>query len=396
MLDIPKKKFRHHSLTGRITPPVLRTAFKRVKRNRGAAGVDQQSVAAFEANLDANLAALMRHLKGRTFRPLPLLRRWIRKAAGKLRPLGIPVVRDRVAQGVLWALLEPIFERLFHDSSHGFRWGRSCHTAMQELMGYVRHEHTWIVEADIQGFFDNISHRLIQSMVAAEVADGNILELLRRFLQAGVMEGTVVKPTRRGTPQGGVVSPLLANIVLNHLDWTLQAHGFKFVRYADDFLVLCTSREQAEKALELVRRVIEAELGLRLHPDKTRIVSLRQGFEFLGYRISSFTVRMGRKAEERFKDKIRECTCRSHNLDAEAVAKLNVVIRGTVNYFYTAFTTNLAQFNELDHWIRMRVRCMKFKRISHGDNRKLPNRHIRRLGLIGCRECALSIRLKVA
>jgi group II intron reverse transcriptase/maturase len=260
---------------------------------------------------------------------------------------------------------------------------------MTELMGYIRNGYKWIVEADIQSFFDEISHKLIMSMVAAEVADGNILNLVRAFLQAGVMEGTVLKPTRRGTPQGGVISPLLANIVLNHLDWTLHAHGFKFVRYADDFVVVCKTRQQAEKALELIRRVIQSELELRLHPDKTRIVPVRERFDFLGYRITPYTVRMGRKAEDRFKDKIREITRRSHNLDAEVIGKLNVVIRGTVNYFYTSFTTNLAQFNELDRWIRRRIRCMKYKRFSLKDNCRMEDRHIRRLGLVGCRECAI-------
>lgn len=389
MLNVPKKKFRHHSLTGRITDDVMRTAFKRVRRNRGAAGVDKQSVQMFEANLDNNLSALMRHLKGRTFRPLPLLRRFIEKTRNKFRPLGIPVVRDRVAQAVLWVLLAPIFERLFHDSSHGFRPKRSCHTAMTELMGYVRHGYKWVVEVDIQDFFDNISHKLVMSMVTAEVADGNILNLIRSFLQAGVMEGTLLKPTRRGTPQGGVISPLLANIVLNYLDWTLHRHGFKFVRYADDFVVVCKSYRAAEKALELIRRVIEDELELTLHPEKTRIVPVRERFDFLGYRISSYTVRMGRKAEDRFKDKIRVKTCRHHNLDAEVIRKLNVLIRGTVNYFFTPFTTNLGQFNELDKWIRMRVRCMKYKRISRNDNKRCWNRHIRHLGLVGCRECAI-------
>ncbi len=165
--------------------------------------------------------------------------------------------------------------------------------------------------------------------------------------------------------------------------------GIRFVRYADDFVVLCKSRKQAEKALELIRQIIEDELELTLHPQKTRIVPLRERFDFLGFRITPFTVRMGRKAEYRFKDKIRRITRRSHNLDAEVIRKLNVVIRGTVNYFNAAFTTNLAQFNELDHWIRRRVRCMKFKRISQKNNCRLENRHIRRLGLVGCRECVL-------
>ncbi len=390
MLHIPKKKFRHHSLTGRITPDTLFKAWRKVRANRGAAGVDKQSVQMFESNLDNNLSKLLKELKDGSFRPLPLLRRFIKKIGGKFRPLGIPAVRDRVGQEMLRALLAPIFERLFHDSSHGFRRNRSCHTAMNELMGYTRQGWgMWIVEADIVGFFDNISHKLIYDLVSAQVADGKMLALLEKFLQAGVMEKTRIKPTRKGTPQGGVISPLLANIVLNHLDWTLHKHGFQFVRYADDFVVVCKSKQKAEKALELIRRVIEDDLELQLHPDKTRLVRVKEGFDFLGFYINSLTVRMGQKAEDRFKDKVRLATTRHHNLDSEIIKRLNVVIRGTVNYFFAPFTRNLAQFNELDRWIRMRIRCMKYKRISMKDNCWFENRHIRRLGLVGCRECAI-------
>ena len=390
MLRIPKKKFRHHSLTGRITPDTLYRAWRKVRANRGAAGVDKQSVQRFQSNVDQNLAKLLKELKRGTFSPLPLLRRFIEKGLGKFRPLGIPAVRDRVGQEMLRALLAPIFERLFHDSSHGFRKLRSCHTAMRELMGYARQGwNMWIVEADIIGFFDNISHKLIYDLVAAEVSDGKMLALLKKFLQAGVMEGTRLKRTRKGTPQGGVISPLLANIVLNHLDWTLHKYGFRFVRYADDFVVVCRTRQEAEKALELIRRVIELELGLQLHPDKTHVVRVKEGFEFLGFHINSSTVRMGQKAEDRFKNKVRQATTRHHNLDAEVIKRLNVVIRGTVNYFFAPFTRNLAQFNELDRWIRRRIRCMKYKRFSLKDNCGFEDKHIRRLGLVGCRECAI-------
>jgi group II intron reverse transcriptase/maturase len=199
---------------------------------------------------------------------------------------------------------------------------------MKELMEYTRQGWgMWIVEADIVGFFDNISHKLIYDMVAVEVADRKMLALLKKFLQAGVMEGTKIKQTRKGTPQGGVISPLLANIVLNHLDWTLHDHGFKFVRYADDFAVVCRSKQEAEKALELIRRVIEEDLNLQLHPEKTRVVRVKEGFDFLGFAINSLTVRMGKKAEDRFKNKIRESTTRHHNLDTEAIKRVNVIIR---------------------------------------------------------------------
>ena len=249
-----------------------------------------------------------------------------------------------------------------------------------------------VVDADVKGFFDSIPHALILDRVASEIADGNIVSLIKKFLQAGVMEEGEVKPTRQGTPQGGVISPLLATIVLHHLDWRLEALGYKFVRYADDFVVLCTTKRQAEKALQAVRQCVEEELGLSLNPDKTQVTTFGQGFTFLGYAVSARTIRMGGKAEERFKMKSKALTRRSHNLDAEVIMKVNRVIRGTVRYFATAFTTCLGQFNELDRWIRMRIRCMKYKRIWKTDNRRLKSRHIRRMGFVLCREIYLSAR----
>jgi hypothetical protein len=197
-------------------------------------------------------------------------------------------------------------------------------------------------------------------------------------------------PTRKGTPQGGVISPLLANIVLNHLDWHLDELGYKFVRYADDFVVLCKTKRQAEKALQAVKVCIEEELGLELSPEKTHTSTFRKGFKFLGFYLSATTICMGGKAEDRFKDKVREITTRHHNLSQQAVIKLNQVIRGTVNYFGAGFATCLSQFTRLDKWIRKRIRCMKYKRIWMTDNRRMKNKHIRRMGLLTCREVYLS------
>lgn len=387
MLKVLKRKFRVHSLTGRISSRSLRRAFKAVKKNRGAAGLDKQTIEMFEANLDENIKALKRELKKGTYIPIPLRREYIPKdRPGHFRPLGIPAVRCRVAQEMVRYLLNPIFERTFHDSSHGFREERSCHTAMELLLFYHRQGYRVLVDADVESFYDTINQRLVLKMVECEVADGNILDLIKKFLQAGVMEEGRVKPTRKGVPQGGVISPLLSNIVLNHLDWTLERHGYKFVRYADDFLVLCKTKAQAERALEVVRRCIEEDLGLKLSPEKTTITTFGQGFTFLGYYISSRTIRMGSKAERKFKNKIRKATRRSHNLDSRVVVKVNRIIRGTVNYFCTSFTTNLGQFNYLDRWIRKRIRCMKFKRIWITDNQRLLNKHIRNMGFLSCRE----------
>ena len=378
------KKRKVHSLTGRIDDRMMRQAFKAVKSNRGAAGIDKVSIEMFQRNLDDNLAALQRDLKKGTFTPKPLRRVWIPKDAKgtKFRPLGIPAVRDRVAQEVIRRLLEPIFEPLFHDCSFGFRPKRSCHHAIDRVLSFHGEGDRVTLDADISGFFDNIPHKLIVGAVAAEVADGNILNLVEKFLAAGVMEGGVFKPTTIGTPQGGVVSPLLANIVLNQLDWRLEKAGYRFVRYADDFIVVCANRQQAEAALDLVEEIM-TDLGLSLSPEKTKIASYGKGYEFLGFRLSSKSRTMRQKSLEKFKMKIRELTRRCHNLDARAIEKLNQVIRGTANYFATNFSTCIKLFQKLDKWIRMRVRCMKFKRKSEFDNYRLRQGSFdKKLGLL--------------
>jgi group II intron reverse transcriptase/maturase len=375
-------KIKVHSLTGRITPDLMHRAFRNVRRNRGAAGIDKVSIAMFEANLEQNLLALMRDLKTRgAFQPLPLRRVHIPKGPGQTRPLGIPAVRDRVAQEVLRQLLSPLFERLFHDDSYGFRPGRGCHMAVAKVLELHRLGHTHVLDADIKGFFDNLPHQVIMTALAAEVADGNILGLVERFLKAGVMEEGVFQPTRKGTPQGGVISPLLANIALNSLDWQLHEHGHRFVRYADDFVVLCQTESQVREAFDLVQQHLTS-LGLTLSAEKTKMNKFREGFAFLGFAISSWSVAMRPKSVEKFKTKIRDLTPRSHNLDDEVITKLNRVIRGTANYFATPFSNVGDLFRGLDRWIRMRLRCMKYKRKSRADNGRFRLRHFRRLGLL--------------
>jgi len=377
----PIAKQKVHSLTGRITRPLLEKAFKAVKRNRGAAGIDRVSIKMFEAQLDKNLSALERQLKDGTFCPLPLRRHWLLKEPGKFRPLGIPAVRDRVAQEVLRRLLQPIFERLFHDASFGSRPKRNCHQALDKVLEH--HELGWrfVLDADIQGFFDNLPHSVIMEALAARVADGNILRLVQKFLRAGVIEDGVFKPTTIGTPQGGVVSPLLANIVLNHLDWQLHQHGYRFARYVDDSVVLGQSHAQAGEALTLVKQTLMT-LGLSLSPEKTHITTYGKGYTFLGFKMSSLSRRMRDKSERKFRDKIRDLTVRSHNLDEQVIVKLNQVIRGTAGYFATRWFTGRSVFRELDAWVRRRVRCMKYKRFSLHDNRRMRLKQFQKLGLL--------------
>jgi group II intron reverse transcriptase/maturase len=381
MVRFPIAKQKAHSLTGRITQPLLYQAFKAIKRNRGAAGIDRVSIKMFEANLDVNLTALERQLKDGSFCPFSLRRKFILKEPGRFRPLGIPAVRDRVAQEVLRRLLNPIFERLFHDASYGFIQGRNCHQALAKVLELHQAGLKVVLDADITGFFDNLPHPVILRAVAAQVADGNILRLIQKFLRAGVMEDGVFKPTTIGTPQGGVISPLLANIVLNHLDWQLHEQGYRFVRYADDFVVVCPSHVKAEEALTVVSQIL-AELALSLSSEKTRITTYGKGYTFLGFKMSSRSRRMREKSERKFRDKIRELTTRSYNLEAEVIEKLNQVIRGTAGYFAPRWFTGRSAFRDLDAWVRRRVRCMKFKRYRLHDNRRLRNKDIQRLGLL--------------
>jgi len=253
--------------------------------------------------------------------------------------------------------------------------------ALERVIELRRLGHSCVLDADIKGFFDEIPHQVIMDGLCAEVADGNILRLVERFLKAGVMEDGVFQPTKVGTPQGGVISPLLANIALNSLDWHLHKHGQCFVRYADDFVVLCQTEAQVREAFDLVQQHLTS-IGLTLSAEKTKMNKFREGFAFLGFAISAWSVTMRPKSVEKFKDKIRELTPRSHNLDAMVIRKLNSVIRGTANYFATSFSSCVRRFRALDAWLRMRIRALKYKRKWHTDNRRFRLKQFRRLGFV--------------
>ena len=372
---------KHHSLTGRITLSLMHDAFRAVKRNKGKAGVDRVSIEMFAQQLDQNLTSLMRDLKDGSFEPDPVLRRHIDKGGGKTRPLGIPTVRDRVAQEVLRRLLSPLFEPWFHDNSHGFRPGRSCHSAMERMLEIWRDGHRHLLDADISGFFDNIPHDVVMRGLRNVVADGNILDLVEKFLTAGVMEDGIVQTTTLGTPQGGVLSPLLANIALNFLDWHLDEIGYRCVRYADDFVVLCRTERQAKEAQTQIEPFLRT-LGLSLSPTKTKITTFLQGFTFLGFDVQSHSVKMRAKSVENFKTKVRDITTRSHNLDADVIVKLNSVTRGVQRYFGTWFSTCVTQFRELDEWVRRRLRSQKLKHKSRRDNCRIKDAYFERHGLL--------------
>lgn len=382
-MKIVHDKLKVYSLTGRITEELMLKAFKAVRKNRGAAGIDKVSIKMFESNLAENLLSLMKGLKQGTYMPTPLKRVHIPKGKGKTRPLGIPSVKCRVAQEVIRRLINSTFESRFHVNSIGFRNGRNCHQAVERLLQYAEQGYRFSVDVDIKGFFDNIPHKLILESIYARISDGNILNLIEKFLNSGVMEEGVLTPTTKGTCQGGVISPLLSNIVLNHLDWSLEEQGFRFVRYADDFVILCKTKPEAERALNFTRAFLK-DMGLEDNPEKTKIRHFSEGFDFLGFTIKNRSVTMRAKSMEKFKNSIREITTRSHNLDREVIKKLNRVIRGTVNYFGTKFSTMKTSFYKLDRWVRKRIRCMKYKRIWLTDNWRYTVKHIEKMGLQSC------------
>jgi group II intron reverse transcriptase/maturase len=247
-------------------------------------------------------------------------------------------------------------------------------------MDYNALGYTWVVDADVTGFFDNIPHKLIDKSVAEEVADGNILRIINEFLNCGVVEDGTFMHTTMGTPQGGVISPLLANIVLNKFDWALEEAGIKFVRYADDFVMLTKTHDAAQRALDFARSFLK-DMELELHPEKTRITRFSNGFDFLGFTINNYGARMSDKSIERFKSKIKNCTVRSHNLEANTIVNLNRLIVGTANYFIKDFSCGHNIYRNLSKVIRRRIRCMKYVRISKHDNHRLRIKHIEKLGL---------------
>jgi len=342
----------------------LRKAWTKVRANRGSGGVDGESLASFEANLEQNLTETLRLLKEKHYQPQPVRRVYIPKSDGRQRPLGIPTIRDRVVQQAIKDLLEPIFEEIFLPNSHGYRAGKNAHQAVVKAEAYLNKGYRWVLDADIQGFFDHVNHQIMMDLVREKVADGRILDLLEAFLKSGVMEDGKFAETMEGTPQGGVISPLMANIYLNHFDRRMGEEGFLLLRYADDFLVFCKEEWEAKKALEMAKQILGKELKLTLHPDKTRIMNARvHGVEFVGFKFNGRWRRPRDKATKRFKDEIRYRTRRQQPRNLQMVIQnINPVIRGWGNYFGKGAGFN--RFIHLDSWIRMRLRCFKAKKRS--------------------------------
>jgi len=359
-------------------PRNLRSAFGRVYGNRGAAGSDGQSLEGFAARLEAELGKLGAELQESRYQPHPVRRVYIDKMGSKeKRPLGIPAVRDRVVQTALRNVIEPIFEREFAPQSYGFRPGRGCKDALRRVDDLLKAGYDYVVDADIQGYFDSIPHEKLVELVRMRISDGRVLTLLESYLRQGVMnELREWEPTERGTPQGAVISPLLANLYLHPLDLLMQQSGCEMVRYADDFIVLCRSRIEAEEALRTIQQWT-AVAGLRLHPEKTRLVDLNEakaGFDFLGYHFRRGGKRWPRKKSvQKLRESLRAKTRRANGESLRnIITKVNLTLRGWYGYFRHSIVAGL---KAIDQWLRRRLRSILRKRHGLRGNSRGSDHH---------------------
>ena len=366
----------------------LELAWGKVRANAGGSGVDRITVARFAQDCPRGLLDLKEQLRTASYQPRPVKRVWIPKpGTNQQRPLGIPTVRDRIVQTALRLVLEPIFEHGFAEHSYGFRPGRGCKDALRRVQALLDEGRTWIVDADLKGYFDTIPKDRLMGRVRERIADGRVLGLIQGYLDQEVMEElTRHEPTDRGTPQGAVISPLLANIYLDPFDHLMAAEGFQLVRYADDFVVMCRSREEAQRALARVQTWV-GENGLTLHPEKTRLVDLAEpgGFDFLGYHFERGRRWPRRKAMNQLREKIRTLTPRTSGVSLEeTVAHLNEVLRGWFGYFQ--HSRHLV-FPSVDAYVRGRLRSILRKRVGRKgrarghDHQRWRNRYFDELGL---------------
>jgi RNA-directed DNA polymerase len=398
----PGKKKKVHSLIDKVYSRTnLAQAWEKVKRNHGSAGIDAVTITEFEANKEVYLELLHRKLRDGTYQPKPVKRVEIAKSGGGVRKLGIPAVMDRVCQQALVQRMEPIFEPHFEDCSFGYRKGHSPHDALRKVWRELNAGHGWCVDADLRAFFDTISQDKLVDLIAEEISDGRVLHLIWAMLRAGAIEGEYWQPTLTGVPQGAVASPLWSNIFLTPFDRAMTAAGFRLTRWADDFVVLCETREEAQRALAFARRFLREELGVELHPQKTRIVHISHGFEFLGYKVKqgkglrlAAQRRTSRahpqnlyavpreKSVTRFKEQIRGLTQRKAPLKLrEVIERMNPVIRGWGTFYRKAHVRRL--FHQLDRWIEHRLYSFLAKRWRNAMWRRYPTaRLIAEFGLV--------------
>ena len=377
----------------------LGRSLEKVVAKGGSAGIDNQSARQIEAHKSQTIAKLEQELRASQYEPQAVKRVWIPKPGShEKRPLGVPTLRDRIVQGALLHVIEPIFERDFAPQSYGFRPGKGCKDALRRVDELLKGGSHWVVDADLKAYFDTIPQERLMDRIREKIADGRVLKLLEQMLQAGVMDSAKGwQPTEQGTPQGAVISPLLSNIYLDGLDWQMAKGGFEMVRYADDFIVLCNSQEQAQEALEQIRRWVD-ENGLTLHPIKTRLVDASQagGFDFLGYHFERGMKWPRKKSMSKLKDTIREKTRRTDGRSLRVICEdLNRTLRGWFEYFKHS-KENV--FEAIDGYTRGRLRSILRKRMAKRgrgcgkDHQRWPNAYFNTMGLFSLRQAYLVAR----
>ena len=386
------------SLIDKVHPVrTLHAAFSQVAANKGASGVDHVTVEIFNHRLEENLKKLSEDLCSGNYQPQQIRRHYIPKPGSKeKRPLGIPTVRDRVVQTAVLMVVEPIFERDFAEHSYGFRPGRGCKDALRRVDQLLKEGYTYIVDADLKSYFDTIPHDRLMSLVEQKVSDGRVLSLIQSFLKQGVLDGLQEWTPEEGSPQGGCISPLLSNIYLNPLDHLMAQRGFQMVRYADDFVIMCRSPEDAARALALVQEWT-VEAGLKLHPEKTKIVNAKEdAFDFLGYRFQRGRKYVRPKSLQKLKDVIRAKTKRTSGESlTKIINDLTPSLRGWFEYFKHSYRTT---FPYVDGWIRMRLRSLLRKRQGKrgrgrgSDHQRWPNAFFAKQGLYSLKTAHAMVR----
>lgn len=352
----------YYSLYSRLlSESALAAALVKVKKADGSAGIDKQSTADFALNKDEEIRLLLSELKTKSYRPLPVLRVEIPKDDGGVRQLGVPAVRDRVVQQALLDILQPIFEEDFHPSSFGYRPKRSCHHAITKAQLFIRkYDMKHVVDMDLSKCFDTLDHELIIKCFGKRVKDGSILGLLELFLKSGVMDKEEFKPSELGSPQGGVISPLIANVYLNEFDQEMMKRGHRIVRYADDILIFTRSKSAAGNALSKAKVILEDKLKLTVNKEKTHLAHSSSGIKFLGVMIFCNSTRIQQKKIDSFKEKVKRITKRNSPVNLQKVInELRPKMRGFANYFRIANCKTL--FRELMPWIRRRLRSKQLK-----------------------------------
>jgi RNA-directed DNA polymerase len=371
----------------------LARSLQKVVAKGGSAGTDKQSVSQVAKHREQTIQKLEQELRTNQYRPQAVKRVWIPKPGSQeKRPLGVPTVRDRILQGAVLQVIEPIYEQAFASQSYGFRPGKGCKDALRRVDELLKRGYHWVVDADLKSYFDTIPHEGLMERVGEKIADSRVLNLIRAMLKAGVMDSMKGwQPTEQGSPQGAVISPLLSNIYLNGLDWKMAQKGFEMVRYADDFVVLCNSQEQAQQALEQVRQWVEAN-GLKLHPTKTRLVdaSQRGGFEFLGYHFERGKKWPRKKSLDKLKDTIRSKTRRNNGRNIKVICEdLNRTLKGWFGYFKHCAPHHHAA---VDSFLRRRLRAIlrhqnkRKGRVRASDQYRWPNRYFSVVGLYSLKQ----------